>query len=208
MFTATSRRTLVGGSRAAAASRLVIFPRQHQQLQQSRWTHYPVKRLVGVPLTRYVERNVRQGPWKLNLIAKMVRRMWVPEALTQLKFLQKRHAPTFASAIEKAAHKAGLQHELVPEELEIERAFVTPAPMVKRIQYKAKGQSGTIRKRSGHIVIVLAKMNFDHYVDAAVSKRSKDKWRARREEARRQRQRVLGEFADSQPLEPPEQIII
>mmetsp|Transcript_6282 Transcript_6282/g.19678 ORF Transcript_6282/g.19678 Transcript_6282/m.19678 type:complete len:205 (-) Transcript_6282:196-810(-) len=178
----------------------LVTTRAGALVQQQRWTHYPVKRLMGVPLTRHVEKNIRQSPRKLNQIAKMVRRMWVPEAKTQLKFLNKRHAPTFVGAIERAAHKAGLLHELVPEELEIERAFVTPAPFVKRLKIRAKGMSGTIRKRSGHIVIVLAKMNFDNYIDAAKSKRSKNKWQARKDEARRQRLRVLGEFADTPPL--------
>mmetsp|Transcript_38065 Transcript_38065/g.122213 ORF Transcript_38065/g.122213 Transcript_38065/m.122213 type:complete len:201 (-) Transcript_38065:96-698(-) len=161
-----------------------------------RQTHYRVKRLDGVPTTTYILRNIRTSPWRLNLITKLVRRMWVPEALTQLKFCQKRFAPTVAEAIQEAAKKAGLEHELVSEELEVERAFVTPAPFKKKIDYKAKGMSGVIRNRSGHITIVLAKLPFDKYINDAKNWRQKQKWSLRAEEAMKERKRVLGDFAD------------
>mmetsp|Transcript_4641 Transcript_4641/g.6995 ORF Transcript_4641/g.6995 Transcript_4641/m.6995 type:complete len:227 (-) Transcript_4641:660-1340(-) len=164
-----------------------------------RETHYHVKRLNGVPTTRYVEKKVRTSPWKLNIICRMIRRLWVPEALTQLKFVQKRWAPTVAKTIEKAAYKAGLQHNLVPQELEVERAFVTPAPFEKRLDIKAKGQSGIIRLRSGHIVIWVAKINFDKYIQEAKTIKHKLKWQKRREDANKERVRVLGEFAFTGP---------
>ena len=160
-----------------------------------RWTHYPVKRLKDVPQTRYVLKNIRTSPWKLNIITKLVRRMWVPEALVQLKFCNKRWAPMVSEAIQKAAHKAGLQHELVPEELEVERAFVTPAPMRKSIEFKAKGKMGVIRKRSGHINIVLAKLPFDKYIEDATNNRQRQKWVLRAIDAQKERNKILGDFA-------------
>ena len=104
-------------------------------------THYPPKKLIGIPTTTYKHESVRTSPFKLNLIAKLVRRLWVPEALAQLEFSKKRlvlpttkltrklrFAPLVHDAIVKAADRAAIQHELVLEELTVERCFVTSAP--------------------------------------------------------------------------------
>ena len=77
-------------------------------------THYaPPPRPTA---TSYKHERVRHSPRKLNLIAKLVRRLWVPDALAQLQFTPKRFAPTVAAAIERCAQRAAAQHELVPEE--------------------------------------------------------------------------------------------
>ena len=90
------------------------------------------RRASRVSRAGYKHEGIRTSPVKLNLIAKLVRRLWVPEALAQLEFSPKRHAPTVAAALEKCAARAAQQHEVVPEELEVDRAFVTPAPFMKR----------------------------------------------------------------------------
>lgn len=167
-----------------------------------RQTHYPVKRLAGVEVTHYVERNVRTSPFRLNLIAGLVRRMWVPEALLQLQFLNKRFAKVVSEAIQKTATRAGIEHELVPEQLEVERCFVTPAPFLKRIKYHAKGRSGIMRRRSGHLSITLAKIDFAERIATAKNIRQRTKWEKRHEHARQTRVRILGEWADKRMFPP------
>lgn len=145
--------------------------------------------------TTYKHENIRTSPWKLNLLAKLVRRMWVPEALAQLHFTKKRYAPTVAKAVESCATRAGATHELVAEELEVDRAFVTPAPFLKRMKIMGRGRTGTMRKRAGHLTIVLNKVDFDAKIDGAANHRQRRKWEKRRAEARAARERVLGEYA-------------
>lgn len=162
-------------------------------------THYAPK--PKPTETTYKHENIRTSPWKLNLIAKLVRRMWVPEALAQLEFTKKRYAPTVAEAIHRCAARVGNTHELVPEELEVERAFVTPAPFMKRIKFMGRGRSGVMRKRAGHLTITLAKIDFDEKIDGAKNVRQRRKWERRRNDARLARERVLGRFAfpDAEP---------
>ena len=156
-------------------------------------THYaPPPRPTA---TSYKHERVRHSPRKLNLIAKLVRRLWVPDALAQLQFTPKRFAPTVAAAIERCAQRAAAQHELVPEELEIERCFVTPAPFMKRLKIMGRGRSGTIRKRSGHLNVTVAAVDFDAKIREAHNPRQRRKWEERRAVARAARERVLGEFA-------------
>ena len=119
----------------------------------------------------------------------------MPDALAQLQFTPKRFAPTVAAAIERCAQRAAAQHELVPEELEIERCFVTPAPFMKRLKIMGRGRSGTIRKRSGHLNVTVAAVDFDAKIRDAHNPRQRRKWEERRAVARAARERVLGEFA-------------
>ena len=156
-------------------------------------THYAPKALEAA--TSYKHENIRTSPWKLNLIAKLVRRMWVPEALAQLGFVQKRYAPTVSAAIERCVARAGATHELVAEELEVERCFVTPALFLKRIKFMGRGRSGVKRKRAGHLNVTLAKVDFAAKIDAAPNHRQRRKWLQRQAEARAARERVLGRFA-------------
>ena len=156
-------------------------------------THYaPPPRPTA---TSYKHERIRHSPRKLNLIAKLVRRLWVPDALAQLQFTPKRFAPTVAAAIERCAQRAAAQHELVPEELEIERCFVTPAPFMKRLKIMGRGRSGTIRKRSGHLNVTVAAVDFEAKIRDAHNPRQRRKWEERRAVARAARERVLGEFA-------------
>lgn len=165
--------------------------------------HYPEKRLIGVELTQHTRRNVRTSPFRLNLIAGLVRRMWIPEALTQLQFLNKRFAPVVAQALEYASKKAGTEHELLPEELEVERCFVTPAAMVKSLKIHAKGRTGIKKKRSGHLNVTLAKVNFDERIASATNQRQRAKWELRKSVAQKARLDVLGERFANERMFPP-----
>lgn len=157
-------------------------------------THYaPPPRPTA---TSYRHERVRHSPRKLNLIAKLVRRLWVPDALAQLQFTPKRFAPTVAATIERCAARAAMAHELVPEELEIERCFVTPAPFMKRLKIMGRGRSGTVRKRSGHLNVTVAAVDWDAKIEAAHNPRQRRKWEDRRATARAAREKVLGAFAE------------
>ena len=79
--------------------------------------------------------------------------------------------------------------------MEIERCFVTPAPFMKRLKIMGRGRSGTIRKRSGHLNVTVAAVDFDAKIRDAHNPRQRRKWEERRAVARAARERVLGEFA-------------
>ena len=191
---ATARAPALAARRLAATARAPALtacrgPGQHARTM----THYaPPPRPTA---TSYKHERVRHSPRKLNLIAKLVRRLWVPDALAQLQFTPKRFAPTVAAAIERCAQRAAAQHELVPEELEIERCFVTPAPFMKRLKIMGRGRSGTIRKRSGHLNVTVAAVDFEAKIRDAHNPRQRRKWEERRAVARAARERVLGAFA-------------
>lgn len=165
--------------------------------------HYPEKRLIGVDQTHHIQRYIRTSPFRLNLIAALVRRMWVPEALTQLHYLNKRFAPLVSEVIQNTARKAGVEHELVPEELEVERCFVTPAPMQKSLKIHAKMKNGIKKKRSGHLSLTLAKINFDERIASASNPRQRQKWEKRKEVAQKARVDVLGERFAHERMFPP-----
>ena len=85
--------------RAACALRAASAPRAAAPCAV-RLTHYAPKPRDA--LTHYKHENIRTSPWKLNLLAKLVRNLWVPDALAQLQFTKKRYAPPRSSAARRA----------------------------------------------------------------------------------------------------------
>ena len=65
------------------------------------------------------KKNIRVSPWKLNLLAKQVRRMRVQDARLQLKFSVKRKAGLVDDVIRKTANLADIRYNLKPEQLEV-----------------------------------------------------------------------------------------
>ena len=101
-------------------------------------THYaPPPRPTA---TSYKHERVRHSPRKLNLLAKLVRRLWVPDALAQLQFTPKRFAPTVAAAIERCAQRAAAHYA---SQTDVDEAFTCGTAAV---QAAVQGQSGYMVK--------------------------------------------------------------
>ena len=67
-----------------------------------------------------------------------------------------------------------------------------------------RGRAGTVRKRSGHLNVTLAKVDFAGRIAAAPNARQRAKWEHRRDAALAARRRVLGAFAGGEgPEEEP-----
>lgn len=66
---------------------------------------------------------------------------------------------------------------------------------MKRIRFMGRGRAGVVRKRSGHLNVTLAPVDFERKIADAPNERQRSKWEKRRDVARAARERVLGEFA-------------
>lgn len=100
--------------------------------------------------------NYGQSPRKTRLVADLVKGKSVPEALTALKFLEKRAADPIAKLIRSAAANAEKQGEsvasLVVKSLTVDKGLVRVKSMPR-----AFGRATPIRRRMSHIKVVLAK---------------------------------------------------
>ena len=102
-----------------------------------------------------VLKNYRQSPRKVRLIADLVRGKKVNDALTTLKFVDKRAAGPFAKVIASAAANAK-DKGANPDNLYVKTVAVDKGVVYKRFMPRARGSASRINKRNSHISVELA----------------------------------------------------
>lgn len=98
----------------------------------------------------------RQTPRKTRLVTELVKGKGVAEALTALKFLNKRGAAPVAKLIASAAANAEKQGEDV-RQLYVANITVNKGIVLKRVMPRAFGRSAPIRHRLSHVEVTLGK---------------------------------------------------
>lgn len=100
--------------------------------------------------------NYGQSPRKTRLVTDLVRGKRVAEALTALKFLEKRAADPMAKLIQSALANAEKQGEsgknLYIKSITVNKGLVRVKPMPR-----AFGRSSPIRQRMSHVTVELGK---------------------------------------------------
>ena len=100
-------------------------------------------------------KNVRMSPRKISLIADVLRKKTVVEALSMLAVVRQRAGGvlknTLKSAIANAVHNAKLKEET----LVIKAIEVTQAQALKRFHPSTRGRVHPYKRRGSHIRIVL-----------------------------------------------------
>ena len=99
-------------------------------------------------------KNYRQSPRKVRLIADLVRGKRASEALTSLRFVDKRASGPFSKVIESAIANAKDQGKDI-EKLFIKAVQVNKAATLKRSMPRARGSASRINKRNSHISVEL-----------------------------------------------------
>ncbi len=99
-------------------------------------------------------KNYRQSPRKVRLLADLVRKKKVQDALNALQFVNKRAAEPFAKVIRSAeanAKQAGID----TSKLIISKVAVNKGMVIKRFTPRARGSASPINKRNSHITVEL-----------------------------------------------------
>lgn len=100
--------------------------------------------------------NYRQSPRKTRLVTDLVKGKTVAEALTALKFLEKRAANPIAKLIASALANAEKQGEngknLVVKSIRVDKGLVRTKSMPR-----AFGRATPIRRRMSHVAVTLGK---------------------------------------------------
>jgi len=104
---------------------------------------------------RAVAKYIRMSPFKVRLVANLVKGKQVDDALAQLKFLNKAAADPVAKAIKSAAANAEENFGLNRGDLYVARIQSDAGPMRKWRRFGARGRFKPILKRSAHITVVL-----------------------------------------------------
>ena len=98
---------------------------------------------------------VRIAPRKARLVADEVRGKSYPEAVSLLRFTNKRAAKIIGDIVHSAAANAEHNMDVDPEELFVREIRVDEGPTIKRYRARAMGRATMIRKRTSHITVEL-----------------------------------------------------
>jgi large subunit ribosomal protein L22 len=102
-----------------------------------------------------VAKYVRIAPRKARLVADEIRGKSYPEAVSLLRFTNKRAAQIVGGVIESAAANAEHNEDADPNELVVREIRVDEGPTIKRYRARAMGRATMIRKRTSHISVEL-----------------------------------------------------
>ena len=102
-----------------------------------------------------VAKYVRIAPRKARLVADEVRGKSYPEAVSLLRFTNKRAAKILGDVLNSAAANAEHNADADPDELRIKTVKVDEGPTIKRYRPRAMGRATMIRKRTSHIMVEL-----------------------------------------------------
>lgn len=104
---------------------------------------------------RAVAKYLRIAPRKARLVADEVRGKGYAEAVSALRFTNKRAAGIIGDVINSAASNAENNHDMDAEDLFIREIRVDEGPTIKRYRARAMGRATMIRKRTSHITVEL-----------------------------------------------------
>ena len=104
-------------------------------------------------------RYQRLSPQKARLVADIVRGQNALQALSVLRFTNKKAAKyrekTLKSAIANAEHNFGMD----PDKLFVSRILIDKGPVLKRVNPRAMGRADIIRKPTAHITVEVSERN-------------------------------------------------
>jgi len=98
---------------------------------------------------------IRMSSTKMRLVANLIKKMPVNKALDQLQFINKLAARPITGLLKSAIANAEHNFELAKDNLFIKEITVGEGPTLKRWLPRAHGRATPIRKRTGHINLVL-----------------------------------------------------
>jgi large subunit ribosomal protein L22 len=99
--------------------------------------------------------SVRLAPRKARIIVDMIRGLGVIDALSILRFTDKRGAVIIEKLIESALSNIEASGDKDVDALKVARAWVNEGPTLRRFMPRAQGRATRIRKRTCHIHIEL-----------------------------------------------------
>jgi large subunit ribosomal protein L22 len=101
------------------------------------------------------QKNVRQSPRKVRLVANSVKKLSLEQALKQLAVIERRASLVVLKTVKQAIANAMNNHQLSFDSLTLKSIEVVPGQTFKRFQPVSRGRAHSIMKRSSHIRVVL-----------------------------------------------------
>jgi large subunit ribosomal protein L22 len=113
------------------------------------------ERRVAENEARAFSKYIDSSPYKLNLVAEMIRGKAAGKALIDLDFCSRRVARDVKKVLQSAVANAENNHNLDVDRLVVAEATVGKSVVMKRFQARARGRAGRIEKFFSNLTVVV-----------------------------------------------------
>ena len=103
-----------------------------------------------------INRNVRSGTRKINILLKNIRGKKVDVAIKNLSFARQRIASEIKKTVQSAVANAENNNQFDIDNLYIKEAYVGKSIVLKRFRPRAKGRASPIKKPYSNLTIILS----------------------------------------------------
>ncbi|EHM03065.1 ribosomal protein L22 [Acetobacteraceae bacterium AT-5844] len=108
-----------------------------------------------------VTRNIRVSPYKLNLVAGLIRGKKAQDAVAILTFSKRRISDTVKKTLESAIANGENNHQLDVDRLVVSRVEVGRSVVMKRFHARGRGKAARVEKWFSHLSITVAEAQAD-----------------------------------------------
>ena len=103
-----------------------------------------------------INRNVRSGARKINILLKNIRGKKVDVAIKNLSFARQRIASEIKKTVQSAVANAENNNQFDIDNLYVKEAYVGKSIVLKRFRPRAKGRASAIKKPYSNLTIILS----------------------------------------------------
>jgi len=103
-----------------------------------------------------INRNVRSGTRKINILLKNIRGQKVDVAIKNLSFARQRIAFEIKKTVQSAIANAENNNQFDIDNLYVKEAYVGKSIVLKRFRARAKGRASAIKKPYSNLTIILS----------------------------------------------------
>ena len=112
-------------------------------------------------LIRAINKNVRSGARKANLVLNFIKGKKADIAIRDLEFTRKKVAQDIKKTVKSAIANAENNYQYDIDNLYIKEAYAGKSIMMKRFRPRAKGRASPIKKPYSRITIILEEKKID-----------------------------------------------
>jgi large subunit ribosomal protein L22 len=113
------------------------------------------KNKIEEKIVKVSVKNIAQSPFKLRLVADMVRNMNAEEAVDTMQFLNRKGAETVKKALLSGIESASNIYGVDKENLVVSHISVDEARVYKKARFATKGRMSIINRRRSHLNLEL-----------------------------------------------------
>jgi large subunit ribosomal protein L22 len=101
------------------------------------------------------QKNTRQSPRKVRLVANSVRKLPLEKAIEQLSLIERRATLVVLKVLRQALANAWHNHGFKAEDVTLVNILVTEGPRYKRFRAVSRGRGHGVVKKTCHIKVIL-----------------------------------------------------